>query len=782
MFIKKAGILLLLLFITTTGLQASKLYNYGVLDRDYLMLHFKDGEVIRRDDGTGACAFMGHCHSPDGSHAVRFGEPLNTEKAANPQTWIILSENDPSYGTTGLHPEGVYRKSKLNGMSISHWDDHAGEWGDYVYDHTMEHFLYLKLPYPLQQGKIYRVKALQDIASDQQEVVVTFDVFENVSEAIHINLVGYHTTITKKAADLYHWLGDGGGRNYSSFEGNTVFLYNTQTGKTDTVGAVHFWQKSTTEGESYNFSASDIWNIDFDGHYEEGIYRLVVEGVGCSPDFLINSTMYAEPFRVGILGFFYMRVGQNSPDIMPRPRIPLLIPGVDTTTVYMTNLHPYHPAWEDIRIRKTDPWDHPDEFRPYSTGITNEHAWGGHSDAYDWDKRLPHVSIVYDKLLPFILTGGVQTMDTTGIAESANGIPDLLDGVRFEVDAWLRLRHKGGYAHGISNPYSETNRIRYQGGTTAIAGWANALNSAMLAEAFRISGHKKLKQEYLDSALVAFHYTENLEDRMLDLWEGSGTGRFRGRDLRMMAAAYLYNLTGETRFEDIMAEESVVTSATSTITDYQQHNQIYGVAAYLTTNRHINYPELWQNMKASVIHGAKNMEAGFSSKRPSRRATCNESGYFWTVQNVQRTMLAHAITNNPQEKELFLHALVLEADWSLGRNPTNKIQMTTASTPLQQIRSVQSAYTSGYNDGTPGLHPGHTPYWNMNDWAPGMIMGRPSWLASHGYPAMEYWPVAELAFNTDYVWAHTEFTPQQTMRGKMALYAYLYGLQLKKSR
>jgi endoglucanase len=105
--------------------------------------------------------------------------------------------------------------------------------------------------------------------------------------------------------------------------------------------------------------------------------------------------------------------------------------------------------------------------------------------------------------------------------------------------------------------------------------------------------------------------------------------------------------------------------------------------------------------------------------------------------------------------------------------------MTTASTDLASKRSVQFAYTSGYNDGTPGLHPGHTPYWNMNDWAPAMIMGRPSWLASKGYPAQEEWPVAELFFNTDYVWSHTEFTPQQTLRGKNALYGYLYGLSLK---
>jgi hypothetical protein len=38
------------------------------------------------------------------------------------------------------------------------------------------------------------------------------------------------------------------------------------------------------------------------------------------------------------------------------------------------------------------------------------------------------------------------------------------------------------------------------------------------------------------------------------------------------------------------------------------------------------------------------------------------------------------------------------------------------------------------------------------------------------------WPKAEAYFNTRYVFSHSEFTPQQTMNGKAALYGYLYGL------
>ena len=102
--------------------------------------------------------------------------------------------------------------------------------------------------------------------------------------------------------------------------------------------------------------------------------------------------------------------------------------------------------------------------------------------------------------------------------------------------------------------------------------------------------------------------------------------------------------------------------------------------------------------------------------------------------------------------------------------------MTTATTNLSDKRSIENAYTSGRDDGTPGLHPGHTPYLNTDDWWSGMIMGRPSWMTGKCYPAYSGWPEAEGYFNTRYVWAHSEFTPRQTMRGKMALYAYLCGL------
>ena len=95
-------------------------------------------------------------------------------------------------------------------------------------------------------------------------------------------------------------------------------------------------------------------------------------------------------------------------------------------------------------------------------------------------------------LLPYLLTDGAISDDDAGIAESGNGIPDIIDEARYEVDFWLRLRDGDGYSHGLTNP-NGSNEL-FQAGPTAIAAWANAANAAMLADAFRIAGQTALDE------------------------------------------------------------------------------------------------------------------------------------------------------------------------------------------------------------------------------------------------------------------------------------------------
>jgi endoglucanase len=768
-------ILALSFIIISSNAFAAKLVGIKVIDKDYIMVHFIDGEVTFVDDGLGSTAYTAN-HETSNNAAVAYGGALNTASAVLAANWVIKSTEDTNYGTTGLNPTICYRKSKLNGMAEMNWNTPGNDWN---YDYTMEHTVYLKLPYSMAQGKNYTIEINTNTNSDVLSRTILFDIFNSPSEAVHVNLVGYLNDTSIKAADLYIWMGDGGARNYAGFVGNKVYIYNVNTSASQQVGTVAFWKNSSTnEAGWWNLTASNVWKADFTGFNTPGTYRIAIEGVGCSENFEIKKDVYFEPFRVSTRGYFYMRIGQDNLTMTPVPRRPLYIPNVSPTNtkVYITTMQPWHANWSTFA--SDDKWDKPDAWAAYvkSGNPQNNNAYGGHSDALDWDRHLGHISIIYDMLLPYILTDGRLNDDNLGIAESGNGIPDILDEARNEVDFWLRLRDGDGYSHGLTNPNG--SNILYQAGNTPIAAWASAANAAMLANCFMLAGRNDLKDTYTNAAITAYNYASGLADPMLSATQDAGYAWLRGKDLKMMAAAFLYNVTGNTAYEDMVNTLSEATSNTSAIAD-STRNQLWATAGYLKTKQPVHYPTLFGRMKASIIYEAKNVEANNINSRPSRRATENgpgyNSGYFKTIQNVQRSLVAHAVADSSSDKTLFENAIVLEADWGLGRNSLNIIYMTTATTNLAAKRSIENAYTSGRDDGAIGLHPGHTPYINTDDWG-SMIMAKPSWMTDKCYPAYSGWPRAEGYFNTRYVWAHSEFTPQQTMRGKMALYAYLYGL------
>lgn len=450
---KRRNLLLTVLFsvaiLFPTNMGATKFIELKIIDKDYLMLHFRDGEVRYRDDGTGPSAYLGHSFAEGDDTLIVFGRRLDPEIACTAAGWTISSSDDRSYGKQSAL--AAYRKSKPMNT-------------DHTLTSELDHWIFLQLPRSMKQGCSYTVEFPAGLTSDIMSSGVKFDIWESQSEAIHVNILGYTLKEQLKAADLYLWLGDGGQRDYKPFEGNRVYLYNVATGKKEKVGTVRFWKSASESGNEANrrnMTGSDVWNIDFKGN-KSGRYRLVVEDVGCSMDFDIDNNVYFQPYRYSLRGYYYMRLGEpvDTPRVVPIPRQPRFIPEVDPVgfTVYKTDLHPWHPDWRRIG---GDVWDEP-HFKP----ALSSHFWnhrlpgnpvntevkGGHSDAFDWDRHLAHVGNIYDQLLPFILSGGKLDDDDLGIRESGNGIPDLIDEARNEVDFFLSIRDGEAYSQGVTNP------------------------------------------------------------------------------------------------------------------------------------------------------------------------------------------------------------------------------------------------------------------------------------------------------------------------------------------
>ena len=753
----------LLIGFGCTPALAAKLGEVRTVDDEHLMIYWQDGCIQYKDTGRSSGAPPVAYENFDGDKAIRFNPPLNTAVAVDTGNYTLSSADDSNY-ISGAKPTHAWRKSKVNGTNRK-WPEP---------DYTVEHTIFLKLPHKLQQEKHYTLKMNAALNTDTISRDFSFDIFSSISEAIHVNIIGYdpnHTVM--KSADLYMWLGNGGARDYSDYVGRKVMLVNVDTGEKYDVSTVSFWKKSGSDFGGRNLLASDVWNCDFSAFNKTGAYRLCVEGVGCSPSFVISRDVYYQPYKTSVRGFFYMRIGAD-PNITPMPRQPRFIPGKDPVNfrVYRTTFGPLHPDWKKYRRDVGDPWDITD-WSPYNEpgNPTNPNAWGGHSDAGDWDRNNRHISIMWDMLLPYFLSNGNLSDDDLGIPESGNGIPDIIDEARYEVDFWLRLRDgKGGYSWGLNDPPNDCS-VMYQAHASPYMAWASAANCAMLADCFRIAGKPDLMNQYRDAAIEAWKIADETE---LDLTQSIGNGVTRGRDLKMLAAAFLYNVTGDRFYEDAMAKETVVTSPVTQIDNKGKYCQYWGTAAYLMCAKMgwqpIHYPQLLENMKASIIYEAKQKNVSASEQRPSRRSSDEAYGWFQSTQAVEGLCIAHAFATEPPDKDAFLKAMLLEADYGLGRNPMNMVQMTGLGS-----RCVEDIYTSGRNDGTPGVHPGHTPYMGAVTWSKGFTAD-PQWYAERGYPTWNKWPYGEALWRARYCYANNEFTPQETMRGKMVLLGYLYAL------
>lgn len=752
------------LMVMPSKMKATKYLGTKIIDKNYIMLHFRDGEVRYQDDGTGPSAFLGHAGGPD--TLLVYGERLDIEALVNKGDWTISSNDDNAFGS--VNPLAVYRKTKPMNT-------------DHTLSSELDHWIFLQLPKDMIQGKTYTVNIPATINSDQSEGSVKFDIYNSISEAVHVNIIGYSPSSPKHAADLYLWLGDGGQRDYKSFEGKRVYLYNVNTKKSQQVGKVNFWmskKEAENEANKKDNTGSDVWNIDFKCT-TPGRYRLCVEGVGCSMDFDIKNDVYYEPYHYSVRGYYYMRLGEKpNPNISPVPRQPAFIPEEDPIgfTVYKTDFHPFCTEWRELG---GDVWDEP-HFKPALSSIfwkhrlpgnpVNTEVKGGHSDAFDWDRHLAHVSNIYDMLLPYILTNGRLNEDDLGITESGNGIPDIIDEARNEVDFFLSIRDGEGYSQGVTNPSIE-HSVMFQAGCTTMAAWANAANCAMLAEAMRIAGQDSLMNYYKDEAITAYSYALRQDDALSEYPQLIGDGFMQMRDFRHQASAFLYNVTGERKWEDEMQRNTSVFTPSSFIwTPGWGGYQVWGSAAYLSCPHEIHYPELLELMKQVINRQADELHINRSTACPSRRTT-NDSRWA-TSENLNLLILAHYIATDKKRIAEVEKSMYIDADWCFGRNPSNLVEMTGLGE-----RHIASCYTTGQNDGIPEVHPGHTPFNGTEVWSKGNG-GDATILLNRCYPEWdEFWPKQESYFNQRYLWVNGEFTPRETMRGKMALTGYLYGIR-----
>lgn len=755
------GISLLLILTVPNTSKATKLVEILPVDNRCLVLHFQDGAVEYNWDDTisGSCNGWDYFHTekwslcPDKDQYIAFGNPLNVELVKQPGSFRILSMDDENYSENDTVPISVFRKSKV-------WEAAIDERKP-----AMHHWIYLELPFPMQTGKTYTLKIDGKTNSGEELKLFTFDELNQESPAIKISNIGYEAGAAFKSADLYLWMGDGGGRDFSRFYGTPFYLVDAKSEKKTYTGKLKFRMSKQAEPEyDRDFTGTDVWECDFSSFNIPGEYKLVINGIGSSQTFIIGDNRFEEAYKVAMQGMFYLRMGCEPKPAgdFPKSRRPLFKQGVEPVgfEVFISN-------------KEMVTGTNPDDRKFYSDDLTGEVAketWGGWADAYDNDERPDNFISVFDILLTYYLSPDAFKDNQLYIPETNNEIPDIIDEALWEIDWWLRMRDsKGGYLTGLTNITDE--KVNYAGAPCAWQGWCVAAGCAMVADCFRLSDNKELQKKYTNEAIIAYNWAQNQSDKML----GVDKSGLRGKDLKMTAAAFLYNLTGEKDYEEVVNKECEVKSPMSKIKNMGKWEQQFASVAYIFTPQKVNYSELQSNMKKVVINQAKTDYVDKMEKSPTKAARWSGGweGMMQTSNEMSLVAIAHKISENKTDEKYFEKGLYAEAEWTLGRNPLGLVQMTGLTD-----RSFTQTFGPGRRDGYPGLTPGWTPYMCRDGWMRGdnNIIAC-DWYTSRNYPAdKEIWPWGEHFWNSRYCVPNGETTPQQTFRQKIVLYGYLFAL------
>lgn len=745
------------LVLLSGNLNASKLLDIQLVDNKCLVLHVQDGYVNYFWDDTisGSCNGWNYyytenwhlCNNKD--EYIPYGEPLNT---------AIIGDNSKEYfslscGKRQLNISEIYRKSKV--WEASHTDNTP----------VMHHWIYLDLKDALEKDSVYVLKMSPSLNISDESYTFIYDERQIESPSIKISNIGYTSNSVYKSADIYLWMGDGGKRDFSRLNGTDFYLLDVNRNKIVYSGKMKLHSPQKKEPRyNVDFVGSDVWECDFSSYKNEGVYKLIINGIGCSRPFNIEKNVYEEAFKVSMQGMFYQRMGCEQKPVGDNPfsRRPLFKQGIepDDFKVYVskrnmvTGRNPDDMAW----------------YAEENTGELLKESWGGWSDAYDNDQRPDNFICVFDLLLTYYLYPEAFKDNQLYVPEANNNIPDILDEALWEIDWWLRLRNKkGDYLTGLCNiiPPASTN---YAGAPCAWHGWCVSAACAMVADCFRINGNEKLKEKYTKAAEEAWTWSMKQPDQMRNVV----VYELRGSDLKMTAAAFLYNLTGDKKYESVINEESVAKNTTSRVREISKVGQQYATVAYLLSPQKRRYEALYNNMLESIIYQAKTDYVDNFYKSPSKsiRYTATADGLCITSSEVSLVAIAHKISKNKNDKEYFEKGLCAEAEWTLGRNPLGLVQMTGLSD-----NCITQTFAPGRRDGYPGVTPGWTPYMMRDGWMRGDNIHGCDWYLKRIYPSDKLlWPMGEHFWNSRYCVPNSENTPQQAFRQKILLYGYLYAI------
>lgn len=532
--------------------------------------------------------------------------------------------------------------------------------------------------------------------------LITVFIFTNTSNAIppavdnHIKVdqFGYRTTDKKVAVISNPVIGY---NNTNPFTPGSS--YQVRRWSDDAVvysGTITSWNAGATHSQS----GDKVWWFDFTNVNVVGSYYVfdVTNNVR-SYQFDINDNVYYNTMKQAIRVFYYQRCGSSK-------SVPYAQAGWTDATCHKGNLQDF-----DCRLHNN------------TAAITSRDLSGGWHDAGDYNK---YVNFTFETMMDLMLTYKENPVTMSGdnfnIPESGNGIPDILDEVKYELDWLLKMQTATGNGSvlsivGVKNyvtaspPSADLNQRFYGPATTSATFTASAL-FALGAIQFNNIGQNSYANILQTASIAAWNWaTANPSVTFYNSgFIGAGeqeTGTYERFIRQMASSAFLFALTGNMTYKTFFESNYTQMHLMQWGYAYPFESGAQDMMLYYASlaGANVSTANAIKNAYKNSMktNNADNLPA-YLNKTDAYRAYLSNNNYTWgsnTTKGRQGVMFGNMITykldtlNNSNYREAALGVL----NYFHGVNPTAFCYLTNMGSYGAE-NSINEIYHAWFEDGS----------------------------------------------------------------------------------
>ena len=333
-----------------------------------------------------------------------------------------------------------------------------------------------------------------------------------------------------------------------SFTPGTVYeVRKADNNQTAWTGSPEAWKNGATHTQS----GDKGWWLDFSSLTEPGDYYLLdVQKNVKSYTFSVGNNVYDDVLKQAVRMYFYQRIGfaKNTPyaDAKWTDGASYLGPGQDTEA--------------RSRWAKNDP-------------STARDVRGGWMDAGDENKYTTFAEGVILQLMQAYRSNPSVFTDDFGIPESGNGVPDLLDEVKWELDYFVRTQNATGTNgfllkvgvdnYNASSPPSTDTRKRYylpECTSATLSGAAMFASAGLVYRSLSQNAMKTFGNDLIERAEKAWARAKVTTNNFTTFETACDDGDIKSGDAdreasaqkesALIAAIYLFAATYDSQYSD----------------------------------------------------------------------------------------------------------------------------------------------------------------------------------------------------------------------------------------